>query len=75
MPNTPHENPSKKYIKTYKETSRTTQKPLQINPTYKQASHNNTTLYARTSMIKHGESKIQEPRILPSPKSYGKMEI
>ena len=36
-----------------------TKKTLQINPTYKQATNNNTTLYARTSMIKHGENKIQ----------------
>ena len=37
----------------------TQNKTLQINPTYKQATNNNTTLYARTSMIKHGGNKIQ----------------
>ena len=46
-----------------------TKETLQINPTYKKTTNNNTTLYARTSMIKHGENKIQ------SQESYLKQRV
>jgi len=55
---------------------RTTQNnTLQIDPTYKQATNNNTTLHARTSMIKHGESKIQGQESYLQPRVMAAMEV
>ena len=44
---------------------------LQILPTYKQASNNNTIQGAKTSMNKTWRRQMQEQSVLPSPKSDG----
>ena len=44
---------------------------LQIIPTYKQATNDNTIQGAKTSMNKTWRRQMQEQSVLPSPKSDG----
>ena len=76
MPNTPQDNPSKKIIKITKESIKNKHKTPPNHPN-SQASKQLTTQHymQETSMIKHGENKIQSQESYLQQRVMVKMEV